>query len=119
MKEVENTTLTKFQGWCFYVVLTTDILLWYIDMIAAQGTDTDGTPYFDNLYLDFVVYLDGTIIIDNMDELKAALYQHDIIEKQFYLALETGARLKNGLLRDISSFASFTRKCHEMAVLGR
>lgn len=32
-----------------------EILLWYIDMIAAQGIDTDGIPYFDDLYLDLVV----------------------------------------------------------------
>lgn len=65
------------------------------------------------------VYPDGTVTIDDMDELEVALHQHDITEKQFHLALETGELLKNGLLRDISFFARFTRKCHEMAVLGR
>ena len=38
-----------------------EILLWYIDMIAAQGIDADGIPYFDDLYLDLVVYPDGTV----------------------------------------------------------
>ena len=32
------------------------IILWYIDMIASQGIDVDGVPYFDDLYLDLVVY---------------------------------------------------------------
>lgn len=40
-----------------------------------------GTSYFDDLYLDFVVYPDGSVIIDDMDELEAALYQHNITEK--------------------------------------
>lgn len=50
-----------------------EILLWYIDMIADKGTDEDGIPYFDDLYLDLVVYPNGTIIEDDMDELEEAL----------------------------------------------
>ena len=39
-----------------------EILGWYIDMIAAQGTDDDGVPYFDDLYLDLVVYPDKSSV---------------------------------------------------------
>lgn len=49
------------------------ILLWYIDMIAGQGIDADGVPFFDDLYLNLVVYPDGTIVVDDMDELEDAL----------------------------------------------
>ena len=27
------------------------VLLWYIDMIAKQGIDVDGVPYFDDLII--------------------------------------------------------------------
>ena len=42
-------------------------------MHKIQGIDADGIPYFDDLYLDLVVYPGGTIIVDDMDELEEAL----------------------------------------------
>ncbi|HKM35952.1 MAG TPA: DUF402 domain-containing protein [Lachnospiraceae bacterium] len=91
-----------------------EILLWYIDMLATQGIDTDGVPYFEDLYLDLVVYPDGTIIVDDMDELEEALIKCDITEKQFNLALETSDRLQKGILSNITDFIEFTQKCHAM-----
>ena len=91
-----------------------EILLWYIDMIAAQGIDIDGVPYFDDLYLDLVVYPDGTIIVDDMDELEEALDKHDITQAQFDLAIETSNKLKEGILSDIASFIEFTNRCFKM-----
>lgn len=91
-----------------------DILLWYIDMIAAQGMDADGIPYFDDLYLDLVVYPDGTIIIDDMDELEDALSKKDITQEQFDLAICTSDKLQVGLLSDIHSFMEYTLRCKKM-----
>ncbi len=62
-----------------------EILLWYIDMIADQGADPDGVPYFDDLYLDLIVYPDGTIKEDDMDELAETLAQKEISEEQYPL----------------------------------
>ena len=90
-----------------------DILVWYVDMIAKQGIDVDGVPYFDDLYLDLVVYPDGEIKVDDMDELEEALRRKDITQEQFDLALNTADKLKKGLLNDIQSFISYTRKCLE------
>ena len=91
-----------------------EILLWYIDMIANQGIDADGMPYFDDLYLDLVVYPDGTIIVDDMDELEEALAKGDITQKQFELAIETSNKLKEGILSNITSFKEYTNRCYEM-----
>ena len=91
-----------------------NILLWYIDMIAEQGIDVDGVPYFDDLYLDLVVYPDGTILVDDMDELEEALSKKDITQEQFNLAIETSHRLQQGILSNISSFIKYTRKCYEI-----
>ena len=91
-----------------------NILLWYIDMIARQGIDVDGVPYFDDLYLDLVVYPDGTILVDDMDELEEALSKKDITQEQFNLAIETSHRLQQGILSNISSFIKYTRKCYEI-----
>ena len=103
----------------FYCVTTmmnanNEILLWYIDMIAAQGIDADGIPYFDDLYLDLVVYPDGTIIVDDMDELEAALATKDITQEQFNLAISTSDKLKAGLLSNIDTFIEYTLRCKEM-----
>lgn len=43
----------------------------------------DGAPYFDDLYLDLVVYPDGTVIVDDMDELEEALLEKGITQEQF------------------------------------
>lgn len=91
-----------------------DILLWYIDMIAGQGIDTDGVPYFDDLYLDLVVYPDGTIIVDDMDELEEALSVKDITQEQFDIATSTSDNLKNGLLSNVDTFIEYTLRCSEM-----
>jgi len=102
--------------YCITAMMNADneILLWYIDMIAAQGIDTDGIPYFDDLYLDLVVYPDGTIIDDDMDELVEALIAKDITQEQFNLAISTSNKLKTGLLGDVDTFIEYTLKCYEI-----
>lgn len=89
-----------------------DILVWYIDMIAEQGIDIDGVPYFKDLYLDLVVYPDGNIMIDDMDELEEALFQKDITQEQFNRAINTSKELRTGLLSDVNVFIEYTQKCH-------
>ena len=91
-----------------------EILLWYIDMIAEQGIDADGIPYFYDLYLDLIVRTDGTIKVDDMDELEEALLKKDITQEQFELAVDTSNRLKTGVLSDIDSFTEYTKKCLEV-----
>lgn len=102
--------------YCITAMMNADneILLWYIDMIAAQEIDADGVPYFDDLYLDLVVYPDGTIIVDDMDELEEALSAKDITQAQFNLAISTSNKLKTGLLSNINTFIEYTLRCKEM-----
>ena len=108
--------LPQNDWYCITAMMDEDekVLLWYIDMIASQGMDVDGVPYFDDLYLVLAVYPDGTIIVDDMDELEEALSKKDITQEQFNLAIETSHRLQQGLLNDISSFTEYTGKCYEM-----
>ena len=139
IKEVSKAQIWKFNGedivvcdkgrkwlsilpqndwYCITAMMDEDgkVLLWYIDMIAKQGVDVDGVPYFDDLYLDLVVYPDGKIIVDDMDELEEALSKKDITQEQFDLAIETSQRLQQRMLSDISSFTEYTRKCYELLV---
>lgn len=91
-----------------------EIQVWYIDMIAGQGVGADGIPYFDDLYLDLVVYPDGEIMVDDMDELEEALRQSDITQAQFDLAVTTADNLKNGLLKEVNLLKEYTMKCYEI-----
>lgn len=91
-----------------------EILLWYIDMIAEQGTDADGIPYFDDLYLDLIVYPNGIVKEDDMDELQDALSAKDITQDQFDLAIRTSRKLKQGLLSDVENFMEYTMNCYKM-----
>lgn len=95
-----------------------EVVVWYIDMIAEQGIDADGIPYFYDLYLDLVIYPDGTVLVDDRDELEEALKEGDISEKQYRLALDTADYLQEGMLRDIAEFKAFTKRCLESVKQG-
>lgn len=109
------TILPKNEFYCITAMMdeNSEIILWYIDMIASQGIEDD-IPYFNDLYLDLVVYPNGDIVEDDMDELKQALSDKDINEKQYQLALETSYKLKNDILSDVRRFKEFTYNCYEM-----
>lgn len=110
------TILPRDDFYCITAMMNPqkNVLVWYIDMIAGQGKDADGVAYIDDLYLDLVVYPDGTVIEDDMDELEEALRCGDISKELFDLAIDTCNKLKTGLLRDIEEFKEFTRRCYEL-----
>lgn len=110
------TILPQHDLYCITAMMNAknEILVWYIDMIAEQGTDADGMPWFDDLYLDLIVDPHGGIKVDDMDELEGALRQKDITQEQFDLALCTADELKNGLLNDMGSFTDYTNRCYKL-----
>ncbi len=110
--------LPKEDYYCITAMLNEEnhILLWYIDMIANQGVDADSIPYFDDLYLDLVVYPNGDIIEDDRDELEQALSLGDITLQQFELANITSKKLKNNLLSDINKLKKFTADCEKWLI---
>lgn len=108
--------LPKDDYYCITVFMDDkqEVKVCYIDMIAEQGYDADNVPHFYDLYLDLVVYPDGTVIEDDMDELQDALECGDIAQEQFDLALETCDKLKNGLLKDNNAFKAYIQKFYDM-----
>lgn len=114
------TILPQNEWYCITGMMNekAEVLLWYIDMIAGQGIDEEGMPYFDDLYLDLVVYPDGTIFVDDMDELETALANGNITQGQFSLAIETSHRLRTGLLSDLCTFTENTYRCYEILRMG-
>ncbi len=106
--------LPQAEKYCITAMMNSEgeVALWYIDMIASWGIDEKGVPYFDDLYLDLVVYPDGTIIVDDREELEEAYQTGKISEELYELALETSVKLQKGLLASIDAFCAFTQECY-------
>lgn len=102
-------------GLCITAQLNRDgtVALWYIDMIAGQGVDEAGVPWFDDLYLDLIVHPDGTMAVDDRDELDEALRQGDITEAQHRQALNVCEGLQKGLESGVQALQALTEQCYQ------
>mgnify|MGYP002427412289 CR=1 FL=1 len=106
------TILPDNEFYCITVMMDDSykIKVCYIDMIDTQGYDDDKVPYFYDLYLDLVVYPNGDIVIDDMDELQKALEMGEITSLQYNRAITTSHKLQCGLLSDIVKFQNYVRE---------
>ena len=97
--------------YCITVMMDADynIKVSYIDMLDEQGVDDDGVPYFYDCYLDLIVYSDGSIKVDDRDELEAAYEKGDINKEQYERAIRTAETLQRVLLKDYGKFKTFVR----------
>lgn len=86
-----------------------DIKVSYIDLIDSQGIDTDGTPFFYDLYLDLVVYPDGEIIVDDKEELDQSFQTGNISSNQYHRTLSVSNELLTGILADKEVFKLFIK----------
>lgn len=73
------------------------IIEWYVDMIAAQGVDDDGVPWYDDLYLDVVALPSGEVAIVDGDELNAALRAGLIDEADHERAWAEALRVRDAI----------------------
>ena len=86
----------------------------YIDMIEKQGVDEDGVPWFNDLYLDLVVYPDGMVVEEDWDELEEALVAGEITRQQYELAVNTCEKLQRGLLKDKDEFQAYIQGLYKL-----
>ncbi len=110
------TILPETEFYCITAMMDANwrARVWYIDMIAEKGIDEDGIPYFYDLYLDLIAFPDGTVLVDDRDELEDALACGDITREQYDLALLTCSELQNGLLLKTDGLAEHTKMCCEL-----
>ena len=59
-----------------------EIVQWYIDICRENGEE-NGTPYWDDLFLDIVALPSGEIILKDADELEEAL-ENGIVDRALY-----------------------------------
>ena len=106
------TIMPSDEFYCITVMMDNsyEMKVCYIDMIDTQGYDDDDVPYFYDLYLDLVVYPNGDIIVDDMDELQEALETGEITDFQYERAITTSRKLQSGLLSDIGKFQDYIRE---------
>lgn len=76
-----------------------EVIQWYVDITKRNGLSGEGIPYWDDLYLDLVVFPDGSYVIKDEGELSEALRSSKITEEDFGLAYRT----LNGLLPQIEA----------------
>lgn len=105
------TVLPKNEFYCITIMMDSayNVKVSYIDIIDSQGIDEDDVPFFYDIYLDLVVYPNGTIIVDDLDELELALAENDISIEQYKRTLDVADMLKNGLLRDKKEYETFVK----------
>ncbi|RAR43179.1 hypothetical protein DP091_14810 [Paenibacillus sp. MDMC362] len=63
------------------------------DISRVNGVSDEGIPYWDDLYLDVIVLPDGSLFIQDEDELEEALRQGHIEFQDYKLAKETAAKI--------------------------
>ncbi len=62
-----------------------NIVQWYFDVIAGQGV-IKGAPYFDDLYLDIILYPSGYMVQKDEEELKLAYKLKKITDENYKMA---------------------------------
>lgn len=79
--------------------------LWYIDAAAGMGFFPDGVAWYDDAYLDLIITRRGDALIDDMDELEAAVKSGEISKAHAARAKQTIAEFP----RDVNELLAITR----------
>ncbi len=90
-----------------------EVKVWYIDMIESRGVENN-IPFFIDLYLDLIVYPDGSVITDDRDELDEAWNEEKITKEQYELALHTEEKLRHLSSTDPEYLMNLTRHCMDL-----
>ncbi len=69
------------------------IVQWYFDIINQSGLDEEGKLFYDDVYLDVVVFPQQDIFLLDEDELEEALIKEIITKEQYDLAYKTARDL--------------------------
>lgn len=72
------------------------VIQWYVDICRAHGLGADGVPWWDDLYLDIVVYPAGETLLLDDDELELALAHGYVTRAEYDLAWGEARRLLAG-----------------------
>lgn len=89
------------------------LIEWYIDIILGQGVEKGNMPYYDDLFLDVVVFTDGNMLFLDEDELLEALKANEITKEQYKLAYEEGNKILNEFKENFQDKINYTNEMLE------
>jgi uncharacterized protein len=85
-----------------------NIIQWYFDITKQNSIDIHGQPFYDDLYLDVVVFPSGEIVLLDEDELKEALENADITQTDFDLAYNESNQIMKGMAKDVKCLSNMS-----------
>lgn len=88
-------------------------VLCYIDVIEAICIDGNQVIEYDDLFLDYIVLADGTVIEEDKEELQEAFDKKVISNEQYNGALQTGYRLEKEGYLDSGKLCSLIQNVYE------
>lgn len=88
-----------------------NLIEWYFDMTKGNGVDEVGKPYFDDLYLDYVVTPDNASVVLDEDELLEALQQREITQEDVDLAYRALEEVRAGIGSSAEGLTKFCEEC--------
>ncbi len=88
-----------------------NLIEWYFDITKENGVDETGAPYFDDLYLDYVVTPDNSSVVLDEDELLEAERQGAITKEDVSLAYRTLEELRTGFASNADTLMEFCEEC--------
>lgn len=85
-----------------------NIIQWYIDITKLNSIDIYNEPFYDDLYLDVVIFPNGDTFLLDEDELQEALDCGKITKTDFDLAYLEANKILNGIARDLSKLSKIS-----------
>jgi len=85
-----------------------NIIQWYFDITKQNAIDMYGKPFYDDLYLDVVVFPSGEMVLLDEDELKEALEIGDITQRDFDFSYKEANQIMDGMAKNISNLSNMS-----------
>jgi len=100
--------MQHFPNGCNYALTTMfnekhEVVQWYFDICNGNKVNSEGIPYYDDLYLDVVLLPKGEILLLDEDELEQALKDKDITKAQYEAAYAEAKKLIHTIQSDKDS----------------
>lgn len=93
------------------IVLDEDLapVVRYFDVIDSTGTDADGVFYYLDMFLDEIVYPDGAVFEDDLDQLEKACQMQVISKAQYDKVMKAGGEIREWTEKRFEDFEAWSR----------
>ena len=91
-----------------------ELLHWYFDIAKKTDVDERGVPYIEDLYLDIMYYKSGRYEFLDEDELREALEEKKITQKEYDLAYRVAHKVIDSLDGNVDKLIKFTYKYYDL-----